>query len=118
MRILANQPNNIVLLLVQPDGITPSNVDASSISVKYSVNCSSFAQYTGIVSSIGNGWHSISLNPGNAPNYAPIIITASAPGTLEWRDILEASNQPGVALLTAAQAGQWYLPVGRFGVIR
>ena len=118
MRVLANQDNNVVFLLVEPDGITPASVESSSITVEYSVNCGQFAGYVGDVSSIGRGWYYLSINPGDAPDFSPLILTASAQGTLEWRDILEVSNPKETTQQPVAQAGQWYLPIGRFGVIR
>lgn len=118
MRILANQPNNIVLLLVLSDGVTPASTNVADIDVKYSINCSQFATYAGVVSSMGNGWYSLSINPGDAPDLSPLVLTASGPGTLEWRDIHEIVNMPRTSPWNSSDAGQWHLPIGRFGVIR
>lgn len=118
MRVLANQDNNVVFLLVESDGKTPAIVESSGITVEYSVNCSQFAAYIGDVLSIGKGWYCLSINPGDAPDLSPLVLTASAQGTLEWRDIIEVVNMPRTSPWNSSDAGQWHLPVGRFGVIR
>ena len=88
MIINNNTAATIVLLLVSDDnGIDGMEGLAGSITVKMSKNGSSLSPVTVTLTELGDGWYTFSLSESHTDTIGPLIITARAEGTLEWRDI-------------------------------
>lgn len=90
MQLQRNQDNVLVFLLVQDsDPRVTVDPDLGTLEVSYSIDGGPFVPYSGQVTRIGFGWHSVTVNPGDG---AILVLRAKGEGTAEWRDIHEIMN--------------------------
>lgn len=88
MQIDQSSTSSVVFLLVD-DSDMYSPVEGATPQVSISANGGVFAELTNRTSSIGAGWYRLDLTPAETATPGPLIVRASAPGTAEWRDIIQ-----------------------------
>lgn len=99
MIITNNTKATIVFLLVSDEnGIDGVDGLASKISVKTSKNGSALTPITVQIAGLGDGWYSFPLSRDQTNITGPLIITAKADGTLEWRDIHQIVEDEEITL--------------------
>lgn len=87
--------NTVVFLLVREDHVTPvGEIDVSQLQVRYSFDGGGFVDYGGTVSPIGSGWFTLQIDVAEDKE-GPFVLTATYPGSPEWRDIHDYVNLSG-----------------------
>lgn len=86
MNIAKGSTQTVAFLLVDKNDFDQP-VLSEDVSVRIAKNGKAFEDISGNVAAVGAGWYRVGLGATHTDTTGPLIFVASAPGSVEWRDI-------------------------------